>query len=40
MRRTKTFRLSPTKEQEQKLFLLADNCARMFNEINYKRRKK
>ena len=38
MRRTNTFRLSPTKEQEQKLFLLADNCARMFNEINYKRR--
>jgi putative transposase len=38
VRRTNTFRLSPTKEQEQKLFLLAENCARMFNEINYKRR--
>jgi len=36
--RTNTFKLSPNKEQEQRLFLLADNCARMFNEINYKRR--
>ncbi|MFB0544686.1 MAG: RNA-guided endonuclease InsQ/TnpB family protein [Asgard group archaeon] len=38
MRRTNTFRLSPTKGQEQRLFELAENCARMFNEINYKRR--
>ncbi len=37
-RRTNTFRLSPNKEQEQRLFELADNCARMFNEVNYKRR--
>ncbi|MFB0544153.1 MAG: hypothetical protein ACETVN_00430 [Asgard group archaeon] len=37
-RRTNTFKLSPTKVQEQRLFELADNCARMFNEINYKRR--
>ncbi len=38
MRRTNTFKLSLTKVQEQRLFELADNCARMFNEINYKRR--
>ena len=37
-RRTNMFRLSPNKEQEQRLFELADNCARMFNEVNYKRR--
>ena len=37
-RRTNTFKLSPNKEQEQRLFELADNCARMFNEVNYKRR--
>ena len=38
MKRTNIFKLKPAKEQEQRLFELADNCARMFNEINYKRR--
>jgi len=38
MRRTNIFRLRPIKEQEAKLFKLADNCSRMWNEINYRRR--
>nr|MDO8082452.1 transposase [Candidatus Freyarchaeota archaeon] len=38
MRRTNTFRLVPTKEQKQRLINLADNCSRMYNEINHKRR--
>ncbi|GBE54200.1 putative transposase [archaeon BMS3Bbin15] len=38
MKRTNTFNLNPTKEQESRLFKLADNCSRMYNEINYKRR--
>ncbi|MFX0162569.1 MAG: hypothetical protein ACFE68_04430 [Candidatus Hodarchaeota archaeon] len=38
MRRTNIFKLNPTKGQEQRLFELAEKCAKMFNEINYKRR--
>nr|MDO8081195.1 transposase [Candidatus Freyarchaeota archaeon] len=38
MRRTNTFRLFPSKEQKQRLLNLADNCSRMYNEINHKRR--
>ncbi len=38
LRRTNTFKLNPNKLQEQRLFELAENCAKMFNEINYKRR--
>ena len=37
MRRTNIFKLKP-KEQERRLFKLADNCSRLWNEINYKRR--
>ena len=29
MRRTNIFKLKPTKEQERKLFELADNCSRL-----------
>ena len=32
MRRTNTFKLKPIKKQEQKLFDLANNCARLYNE--------
>jgi len=38
MRRTNTFKLKPTKEQEKRLFELADNCSRLWNEVNYRRR--
>ncbi|AGK62196.1 Transposase-like protein [Archaeoglobus sulfaticallidus PM70-1] len=38
MRRTNVFKLKPTKEQEKRLFELANNCSRLWNEINYKRR--
>lgn len=38
MRRTNTFLLKPTQEQEKRLFELADNCSKMWNEITYKRR--
>jgi len=38
MRRTNTFDLNPGKEEEAILHRWADNCARMYNEINYKRR--
>ena len=38
MRRTNTFKLSPTTEQEAELFNRADACARMWNQITYKRR--
>ena len=38
MRRTNTFKLNPTEEQEKKLFELANNCSRLWNEVNYKRR--
>ncbi|WXG42083.1 MAG: transposase [Candidatus Freyarchaeum deiterrae] len=38
MRRTNTFRLVPAKEQKQRLHNLADNCSKMYNEINHKRR--
>jgi len=38
MKRTNTFDLNPGKEEEAILRKWADNCARMYNEINYKRR--
>ncbi|MHC1610860.1 MAG: RNA-guided endonuclease InsQ/TnpB family protein [Candidatus Methanospirareceae archaeon] len=38
MRRTNTFNLNPDREEEAILHEWADNCARMYNEINYKRR--
>lgn len=38
MRRTNTFKLKPTKEQEAKLFELADACSRLWNEVTYRRR--
>ena len=37
MKRTNTFNLNP-REEEAILREWADNCARMYNEINYKRR--
>ena len=38
MKRANIFRLRPTREQEARLFQLADNCSKMWNEVNYKRR--
>ena len=38
MKRTNIFKLNPGKEEEAILRKWADNCSRMFNEINYKRR--
>lgn len=38
MKRTNTFLLNIIKEQESRLFKLADNCSKMYNEVNYKRR--
>ena len=38
MRRANTFNLNPGKEEEAILHEWADNCSRMYNEINYKRR--
>jgi len=38
VRRTNTFKLRATKEQEQELFRRADACACMWNQITYKRR--
>ncbi|MHA1685907.1 MAG: helix-turn-helix domain-containing protein [Candidatus Heimdallarchaeaceae archaeon] len=39
MKRTNKFKLKPTKEQEKRLRELANNCSKLWNEINYKRRK-
>ena len=38
MKRTNTFTLNPGKEEGAVLFEWADNCSRMYNELNYKRR--
>lgn len=38
MKRTNTFALAPTKEQHQRLLEIADACARLWNELNYRRR--
>ena len=38
MRRTNTFRLRPAPAQERHLVHLAEGCAALFNEANYKRR--
>ncbi|MDP7492391.1 MAG: transposase [Candidatus Undinarchaeales archaeon] len=38
MRRTNTFALSPSLEQDERLHELADGCARLWNEISYRRR--
>jgi putative transposase len=38
MKRTNTFALAPTKKQCQQLLEIADACARLWNELNYRRR--
>jgi putative transposase len=38
VRRTNTFKLSPTEEQEVELFNRADACACMWNQLTYQRR--
>ena len=38
MKRANIFKLSPTEGGRKRLFELADNCSRMYNEINFKRR--
>ncbi|MDF2955356.1 MAG: Transposase [Candidatus Alkanophagales archaeon MCA70_species_2] len=38
MKRTNIFKLNPGKEEKAILHEWADNCSRMYNEINYKRR--
>jgi len=38
MKRMNTFNLNPGKEEEAILREWADNCSRMYNGINYKRR--
>ncbi|MBS7249528.1 MAG: helix-turn-helix domain-containing protein [Candidatus Freyarchaeota archaeon] len=38
MKRTNTFTLAPTKKQHQQLLEVADACARLWNELNYRRR--
>lgn len=38
MKRSNTFALAPTKEQHQRLLEMADACARLWNELNYRRR--
>jgi putative transposase len=38
MRRSNIFKPNPGKEEEAIMLEWADNCSRMFNEINYKRR--
>jgi len=39
MKRTNTFALAPTKEQHLQLLEIADACARLWNELNYRRRR-
>jgi len=39
MRRTNVVKLKPTREQEQRSAEVAENCAIMWNKINYKWRK-
>ncbi len=38
MKRTNTFALAPSEEQHQRLLEIADACARLWNELNYRRR--
>ena len=38
MKRTNTFALAPTKTQHERLLEIADACARLWNELNYRRR--
>ncbi len=38
MKRTNTFALAPTKKQHRQLSEIADACARLWNELNYRRR--
>ena len=38
MKRTNTFTLVPTKKQHQQLLEIADACAQLWNELNYRRR--
>ncbi|HID90363.1 TPA: hypothetical protein EYP44_00180 [Candidatus Bathyarchaeota archaeon] len=39
MRRTNIFALAPTAEQEKVLFEVALGCAKLWNELTYRRRK-
>jgi hypothetical protein len=39
MRRTNPFALAPSTSQNQRLMAIADGCARLWNEITYRRRK-
>jgi len=38
MKRTNTFALTPTEKQHKRLLEIADACARLWNELNYRRR--
>ena len=38
MKRTNTFALAPTEKQHRRLMEIADACARLWNELNYRRR--
>lgn len=38
MKRTNTFALAPTEKQHMQLLEIADACARLWNELNYRRR--
>ena len=38
MKRTNTFALTPTKARHRRLLEIADACARLWNELNYRRR--
>ncbi|MEA1905137.1 MAG: transposase [Candidatus Hadarchaeota archaeon] len=38
MKRTNTFSLAPTEKQHEQLLEIADACARLWNELNYRRR--
>ena len=38
MKRTNTFALAPTEKQHWRLFEIANVCARLWNELNYRRR--
>jgi putative transposase len=38
MERTNVFMLAPTEEKERRLFETAFGCAKLWNEVNYRRR--
>lgn len=39
MKRTNTFKLDPSPREEEYLFELAENCAKLWNVLNYRRRR-